>query len=45
MKREVEKKSKRISLYPLKFSEVIADVLKAKPPGKTTKKKKAQRDK
>ena len=38
MKRVAEKTGKRLSLYPLKFKEVIADVLKVKPEPKQPKK-------
>lgn len=38
-------KSKPISLYPLKFKEVIQDVLKVKPEPKAKPKRKARKPK
>ena len=39
MKREAARKNNRISLYPLRFEEVIADVLKVNPEPKLPKPK------
>jgi hypothetical protein len=44
MKRMVEKNGKRLSLHPLKFKEMIADVLMVKPEQKKSKRNRQQKN-